>query len=166
MQNSLSLHEINMDVENNIRIIEENQVNKGLFIVKSANSWIEDAKKRPIPEILFSQFWYESGLCILFANTNLGKSVLSVEQLKEILKEYAERAETKESVIKNDFTGEKYIYGLHGIRELFKVSHATAQKYKDGILNDAITQYGRKIIVNKEMALKLFAEKGGGKYER
>jgi RecA-family ATPase len=51
----------------------------GLFTIKTANEWIEDAKSRPIPKMLFSQLWYEGELCILFADTNLGKSILAVQ---------------------------------------------------------------------------------------
>jgi RecA-family ATPase len=51
----------------------------GLFTIKTANEWIEEAKSRPIPEMLFSQLWYEGELCILFADTNLGKSILAVQ---------------------------------------------------------------------------------------
>lgn len=52
---------------------------KGLFTVKEANVWIEEAKKRPIPNMLFSEFWHEGELCILFADTNTGKSILAVQ---------------------------------------------------------------------------------------
>lgn len=51
----------------------------GLFTIKTANEWIEEAKNRPIPKMLFSQLWYEGELCILFADTNLGKSILAVQ---------------------------------------------------------------------------------------
>jgi RecA-family ATPase len=51
----------------------------GLFTIKTANDWIEEAKKRPIPKMLFSQLWYEGEICILFSDTNLGKSILAVQ---------------------------------------------------------------------------------------
>jgi hypothetical protein len=51
----------------------------GLFLIRTANDCIEEAKKRPVPEMLFGAFWYEGELCILFADTNLGKSVLAVQ---------------------------------------------------------------------------------------
>jgi len=53
--------------------------NIGIFTVKSANQWIEQAKARPIPKMLFSEFWFQGELCILFADTNLGKSILAVQ---------------------------------------------------------------------------------------
>ena len=52
---------------------------KGLFTVKTASRWIEQAKTRPIPKMLFGEFWFEGELCILFADTNLGKSILAVQ---------------------------------------------------------------------------------------
>ena len=53
--------------------------NKGLFTVKPANKWIEQARNRPTPKMLFGQLWFENELCILFADTNLGKSILAVQ---------------------------------------------------------------------------------------
>jgi len=53
--------------------------NDGLFIIQTANCWLEQAKKRPIPQMLFDKFWFEGELCILFADTNLGKSILAVQ---------------------------------------------------------------------------------------
>ena len=49
------------------------------FIVKTANDWIEEAKSRPIPNMLFDAFWFEKEVCILFADTNVGKSILAVQ---------------------------------------------------------------------------------------
>jgi RecA-family ATPase len=54
-------------------------IKEPLFIVMSANKWVEQAKLRPTPRKLFSEFWYEGELCILFADTNLGKSILAVQ---------------------------------------------------------------------------------------
>ena len=85
--------------------------------------------------------------------------MLTVGQLKEVLN----LEEQKEVVTKVDLTDKKYAYGLKGIRNTFNVSHATAQKYKDGILKDAITQYGRKIIMDIDKAMELFNGKGGAK---
>ena len=48
------------------------------------------------------------------------------------------------------------VYGLHGIRELLGVSNVTAFKYKETILKEAVSQYGRKIIVDADLALELF----------
>src|SRR5476651_846646 len=50
-----------------------------MFIVKPANYWIEQAKNRPVQKMLFAEFWFDNEICILFADTNLGKSILAVQ---------------------------------------------------------------------------------------
>jgi RecA-family ATPase len=51
----------------------------GAFIIKSANDWLQGAHKAPEAKMLFDKFWFEGELCILFADTNVGKSVLAVQ---------------------------------------------------------------------------------------
>lgn len=53
--------------------------NNDLLIMKSANEWIQEAKKKPTPKMLCGEFWFEGELCILFASTNIGKSILAVQ---------------------------------------------------------------------------------------
>jgi len=55
-----------------------------LFIVKTANQWINEAKVKPIPKKLFGEFWYQGEVCILFADTNVGKSILAVQIANQI----------------------------------------------------------------------------------
>jgi len=50
-----------------------------LFLVRTAARWMEQASTRPTPQMLFSELWHEGELCILFADTNLGKSILAVQ---------------------------------------------------------------------------------------
>jgi RecA-family ATPase len=50
-----------------------------LLTIQTANSWMEQANMRPVPKMLFGKFWYEGELCILFADSNLGKSILAVQ---------------------------------------------------------------------------------------
>lgn len=53
----------------------------------------------------------------------------------------------------------RLVYGLKGIRDLFGVSHLTAQRYKDGIIKEAVRQHGRKIVVDADYALELFNQR-------
>ncbi len=55
-----------------------------LFIVKTANEFMVEAQKLPNPVPLFGTFWNENEICILFADTNLGKSILSVQIAKSL----------------------------------------------------------------------------------
>ncbi|EPR72565.1 hypothetical protein ADIWIN_2455 [Winogradskyella psychrotolerans RS-3] len=51
----------------------------GCLIVKRANTWVDEAKARPIPKMLFGEFLFEGEVSVLFADTNVGKSILAVQ---------------------------------------------------------------------------------------
>ena len=58
----------------------------------------------------------------------------------------------------------RYVYGLAGIARLFACSLPTANRIKQsGKINRAITQVGRKIIVDADLALELAGRKTGGR---
>ena len=61
-------------------------------------------------------------------------------------------------------TEKKYVYGIGGIARLFGCSMPTANRIKkSGKIDRAITQIGRKIIVDADMALELAGRKSGGR---
>ncbi|MEA4978623.1 MAG: DUF3853 family protein [Petrimonas sp.] len=73
---------------------------------------------------------------------------LTVGELKDILRSEAPKIEEKKE--------RRLVYGLSGIAEIFNCSTSTAQRIKNsGKINKAITQVGRKIVVDAELALKL-----------
>jgi archaellum biogenesis ATPase FlaH len=78
-KSGIGIEEIKSEAEQCIKQGNEATESKGLFTVKTASRWIEQAKTRPIPQMLFGEFWFEGELCILFADTNLGKSILAVQ---------------------------------------------------------------------------------------
>ncbi len=82
----IDFSDIKNDVRKNLLLAEKQQENRSLFTVKTANDWIEEAKQSPIPNMLFSEFWFENEVCILFADTNLGKSILAVQIANSISK--------------------------------------------------------------------------------
>lgn len=58
----------------------------------------------------------------------------------------------------------RYVYGLAGLAHLFGCSLPTANRIKQsGKINRAITQVGRKIIVDADLALELAGRKTGGR---
>lgn len=83
---------------------------------------------------------------------------MTPEQLREFAAEAARaalgtrNARTDEA----DTPGKRFVYGLRGIRDLFNVSHPTAQRYKNTFLAPAIMQRGRKIIVDVAKAIELY----------
>lgn len=80
-------------------------------------------------------------------------AMLTVAQFKAVI---ADALPRKEEQPKVDATP-NYIYGLAGIKELFGVSHATAQKLKNTVLAPAVKQCGRKIVIDARMAIELFS---------
>ena len=61
-------------------------------------------------------------------------------------------------------TDRKYVYGIAGIARLFGCSLPTANRIKkSGKIDKAVTQIGRKIIVDAELALELAGKKTGGR---
>ena len=80
-------------------------------------------------------------------------AMLTVGQLMELL-----NLEKKQEIVISE-TSKRYAYGLLGIRKLFNVSHSTAHRYKDTIIKNAVSQNGRKIIVDIDLAMELFNAK-------
>lgn len=97
MQN---LNEFKETINNELGVSNSNNQ----FIIKTANEWIEDAKARPIPKMLFGELWFENEVCILFADTNLGKSILAVQAGESI-------ASGKSTCgLKNEVEAQKVLY--------------------------------------------------------
>ena len=65
----------------------------------------------------------------------------------------------KEQSTSHSDTPHRLVYGLRGIQDLFGCSHKTAQHLKDHVICEAVSQNGRKIVVDEDLALKLFNEK-------
>jgi hypothetical protein len=58
----------------------------GFLRVRTGNESLDDAKKLPIPNSLYHNIWFEGELCILFADTGIGKSIFAVQIGDEISK--------------------------------------------------------------------------------
>ena len=83
-------------------------------------------------------------------------SILTAGELMEILETVLQNSlNTTASKISSP---ENLVYGIRGIEKLFNVSHKTAQQYKDTFLKPAVMQNGRKIVVDADLAMKLFKE--------
>ena len=56
----------------------------------------------------------------------------------------------------SEATEKKYVYGISGIQQLLNCSESSAKRLKkSGVINEAIIQNGRKIIIDVEKALEL-----------
>lgn len=71
---------IKAEMEKTVPNVQEQSSGKtNIFTIKTANEVIEEASKRPDPQPLFDPFWNEGELCCLFADSNVGKSILAVQ---------------------------------------------------------------------------------------
>lgn len=86
-------------------------------------------------------------------------AMLTVGQLREVLfpKALLDLIE-KQQIIDEERIPKRYVHGVVGIKQLFNCSYPTAHKLKETILKPAIKQQGRVIVVDADLALKLFSE--------
>jgi hypothetical protein len=89
------------------KVIPEHDEPEELLTIRSANKWLQRASKLPVPKMLFGKFWYQGELCILFADSNLGKSIIAVQIANSISKGIAikpfEMEATPQPVLYCDF---------------------------------------------------------------
>ena len=104
---------------------------------------------------------------------NLDKPLfqLTLSEFVEVLKEVMERDDSPivptpavSAQVSIGSDGKRYVYGIEGIARLFGCSKPTANRIKkSGKIDAAITQIGRKIVVDADMALELGGIKTGGR---
>ena len=83
-------------------------------------------------------------------------AMLTVGQLRDVLKGSTDpqRQEPKPKEMQK----KRYVFGIAGIRTLFDISHTTACEWKKTFLKEAVSQRGRTIVTDVELAYKLFNE--------
>lgn len=60
----------------------------------------------------------------------------------------------------SDFTKKKYVYGIKGLADLLKCGKTKAQEIKSsGLIDQAISQIGKKIIIDADKAIELLRNK-------
>jgi len=72
--------------QESMELLQQETNQQHLLIIKTANQWMDEANNRKVPKMLFGKFWYEGEVCILFADSNLGKSILAVQIADAIAK--------------------------------------------------------------------------------
>src|SRR2546422_4141470 len=64
--------------------LDTKSISYDLFRIRGAGEWIESARRKPVPGMLFDRFWLEGVLAILFGAAGKGKSVLGVQLAEAI----------------------------------------------------------------------------------
>lgn len=82
---------------------------------------------------------------------------LTVQELLDILAPLISRQQPTQPVSSEQTNDNKrYVYGLAGLARLLGCSIVTASRIKkSGVINKAISQVGRKIIIDADLALEL-----------
>lgn len=89
VSNKNELENFRDELEKEFQSSEKFDMQNNCFKVKTVTTWIEEAKLRPVPKMLFSELWFENELCILFSDTNLGKSALAIQIANSISKGFS-----------------------------------------------------------------------------
>ena len=86
------------------------------------------------------------------------------EELLFLAQHGRRHTETDSTKQTSDKEQRRFVYGLSGLARLFGCSLPTANRIKQsGKIDRAITQIGRKIIVDADLALELAGRKTGGR---
>jgi KaiC/GvpD/RAD55 family RecA-like ATPase/uncharacterized protein YerC len=72
------------EYERGVELVKDKPINIGMFRIMTANGTIKEASMLANPKSLYLSFWYEGEVCCLFADCNLGKSILAVQIANEI----------------------------------------------------------------------------------
>lgn len=77
------------------------------FRLKSTDERMAESRDLPTPRKLFGDFWYEGEVCVLFADTNVGKSILAVQIANAIANGIDP---DKDGHLKNNTPAQKIVY--------------------------------------------------------
>ena len=72
-----------------------------------------------------------------------------------------ELADLVTKAVRDALQQKRLVYGINGIAQLFGVSRTMANNIKrSGVINRALTQSGRTIITDADLALELWGQRG------
>lgn len=84
--NSMHIHADELLKNSMLQLSNPQPQTDNLLKVRAGNYWLQEASRAAVPQMLFGKFWHEGELCILFADSNLGKSILAVQIADSISK--------------------------------------------------------------------------------
>lgn len=89
-------------------------------------------------------------------------------ELRNIISDFLnERATEISGITTDESLNKRYVYGLAGLAQLLGCSKVTASRIKrSGKIDKAISQCGRKIIIDKNLALQLLNRTNRSNHKR
>ena len=129
--------------------------NVGVMNIKTANRTILEASQKPTPRSLWDCFWYEGELSCLFADSNVGKSILAVQ--------IADRIAQTDNVLYLDFELSEKQFQLRYTNEHGNLYSFPKRLYRVSLDCDSLldANFEEAIIGSiEQMALQTAMEKG------
>lgn len=147
-----------------------NDTTDGIFVIKSANQAMADAKNSPDPQPLWLSLWNEGEICCLFADSGVGKSIYAVQIATAIAKEQKvlyfdfELTEKQFQIRYTDDKGKAYkfpdnLYRVEAAPERMSTENIEAEII-NGIENLAIKYQTKVLIIDNLSWLCNAAEDG------
>lgn len=65
-------------------VVKSAAMNVGPLVIKECNTWMKESAEIPDPIFLWKELFIQGEVCCLFADTNVGKSVLAVQIARDI----------------------------------------------------------------------------------
>lgn len=124
--------------------------------IKTASEWAWDAVLRPDPKQLFKSLWYEEEICCLFADSNLGKSILAVQIANEIAKDRKviyfdfELSDKQFQLRYTDTRGVVYSFPENLLRAEIRPESTITGDFEQTIIESieaAVSEYDAKVII-------------------
>lgn len=135
---------------------EEVPTQVGMLSVKTANETCKDAAQRPNPAALYLSLWYEGEVCCLFADSNLGKSVLatqiatSIAERQKVIYFDFELSDKQFQSRYTDDCGNLYQFPGNLFRSEIDPDAYTVENFEEAIIQDienAAIQTGAKVLI-------------------
>jgi RecA-family ATPase len=131
-----------------------------LLNFKTAPEWVNYAKTLPDPNMLFDEFWHEGELNFLFSDTNVGKSIVSMQiaqsiasgeaiqhlkmtaiKQKVLLCEFELSEKQFESRLKDKSTGLSFMPSENIIRAVYDFSNHDFKEKTEAVVFHEIKKY-------------------------
>lgn len=114
----------------------------GALLLRTANDVIEEGRKKEDPKALYSCFWNEGEIACLFADSNVGKSILSVQIADEITRNLNRKVhyydfELSEKQFQLRYTDET-TGESHRFSNLLKIAHVSESMISENFENQII----------------------------
>ena len=123
----------------------------GMLTLRTANKTLQVASQRPDPEDLYNGLWYEGEVCCLFADSNVGKSILSVQIADHITRRLGKKVhyydfELSEKQFQMRYTDEQtdLSYTFSDLLTIARFDHSAALADENGDVIDIIERAAKE----------------------